>query len=85
LGVFIEIGLWRFVEALKSVENDTENPRTPPCTFPEIPGAFSGVFGTFNLESGKISEKAFSTFWKNFHFCVYRLEVDGIFLHGAKI
>jgi hypothetical protein len=42
--VFIENRLWRFVEALKSVENDTEIPvHTPAHFFSEIPrGAFSG-------------------------------------------
>jgi hypothetical protein len=47
--VFIENRLWRFVEALKSVE-DTEIPDTSVHTFQIPRGAFQG-FRTFNLES----------------------------------
>jgi hypothetical protein len=45
LGVFIENRLWRFVEALKSVENDTEIPCTPSTFFSEIREAFRGFSG----------------------------------------
>jgi hypothetical protein len=42
-----------------------------PCTLFKFRGGIFGVFRTFNLESGKISEKGvFDVFWKNFHFCV---------------
>jgi hypothetical protein len=63
-----KIGLWRFVEALKSVENDTET-RAHLCTFfPEIPrGAFRG-FRDFQLRI-EVSEKGvFRRFLENFHF-----------------
>jgi hypothetical protein len=39
-----KIGLWRFVEALKSVENDTENPRAHSAHFFSAREAFSGFF-----------------------------------------
>jgi hypothetical protein len=82
LGVFIENRAVAIVE-LKKCRKWHRNPRCTLRALFEIP-ARGGVFRTFNWIGGKISEKAFSTFWKNFHFCVFRLEV-GITFYGAKI
>jgi hypothetical protein len=80
-----KIGLWRFVEALKSVENDTEIPVHLRALFPKFREHFQGFSGTFNLESGKISEKRrFRRFGKIFTFAFTGWRSTAIFYMGRK-
>jgi hypothetical protein len=64
--VLSKIGLWRFVEALKSVE-DTEIPDTSVHTFQIPQGHFQG-FQDFQLRIEVKFRKKATFFWKNFHF-----------------
>jgi hypothetical protein len=85
--VFIENRLWRFVEALKSVENDTEIPvHTPAHFFSEFREGHFRVFDFQLRIEVKFRKRRFSTFFGKIFtfFAFYRL--DGpIFTWGENL
>jgi hypothetical protein len=55
----------------------------PPLHTFKIPGHFRGFSG-LSIEVKFRKKGVFDVFWKNFHFCVYRLEVDGPYFYMGR-
>jgi hypothetical protein len=80
-GCFIENRAVAICRSIEKVSKMTPNDASVH-TF-KIPGHFRGFSG---LSIGvKFRKKGvFDVFWKNFHFCVYRLEVDGPYFYMGR-